>query len=130
MKVCIPTAGRGGLDDIVGEHFGRVPSYTLVDVETGHVEVVENTSEHAGGAGLPADILASLGIDVLLCGGLGRRAIEILSQKGIDVCVGASGTVREAMEAWKGGALPDASAADACQQHAFRDSDHRGTGCR
>ncbi|MGD9676203.1 MAG: NifB/NifX family molybdenum-iron cluster-binding protein, partial [Candidatus Bipolaricaulia bacterium] len=83
-----------------------------------------------GGVGLPGDILAGLGIDVLLCRGLGRRAIEILSQNGIQVCVGASGTAREAVEAWKGGALPGASAADACQEHAFRDPEHRGTGCR
>jgi len=120
-KVCIPTSGRGGLDDLVGEHFGRVPTYTIYDSETEAVEVVDNTSEHAGGAGLPADILASLGIDVLLCSGLGRRAIGILSEKGIEVSIGLSGTAREAVEAWKGGGLSGASDDDACQQHAFRD---------
>ncbi len=120
-RVCIPTAGRGGLDDLVGEHFGRVPTYTIYDSESGAVEVVDNTSEHAGGRGLPADILSSLGIDVLLCSGLGRRAIGILNTNGIDVCVGQSGTAREAVEAWKGGRLSGASDEDACQQHAFRD---------
>ena len=120
-KVCIPTAGSGGLDDRVGKHFGRVPTYTIYDAESGTVEVVDNTSEHAGGAGLPADILSSLGIDILLCSGLGRRAIGILSDNGIEVCVGQSGTAREAIEAWKGGRLAGASDEDACQQHAFRD---------
>jgi predicted Fe-Mo cluster-binding NifX family protein len=120
-KLCIPTSGGGGLDDVVGEHFGRVPTYTIYDSETGDVEVVDNTSEHAGGTGLPADILSGLGIDVLLCSGLGRRAIGILSESGIEVCVGLSGTAREAVEAWKGGRLSDASEGDACQQHAFRD---------
>ena len=120
-KVCVPTSGSGGLDDLVGEHFGRVPTYTIYDSETGAVEVVDNTSEHAGGTGLPADILANLGIDVLLCSGLGRRAIGILNGSGIEVSIGLSGTAREAIEAWKGGRLSGASEGDACQQHAFRD---------
>jgi predicted Fe-Mo cluster-binding NifX family protein len=120
-KLCVPTSGSGGLDDLVGEHFGRVPTYTIYDSETGAVEVVDNTSEHAGGTGLPADILANLGIDVLLCNGLGRRAIGILSESGIEVSIGLSGTAREAIEAWKGGRLSGASEGDACQQHAFRD---------
>ena len=120
-KVCIPTSGPGGLDDLVGEHFGRVPTYTIYDSKTEAVEVVDNTSEHAGGAGLPADILANLGIDVLLCSGLGRRAIGILSEKGIEVSIGLSGTARQAIEAWKSGGLSGASDDDACQQHAFRD---------
>ena len=120
-RVCVPTEGPGGLDDRVGEHFGRVPTYTIYNAETGEVEVMDNTSEHAGGSGLPAQILAGLGIDVLLCSGLGRRAIGILSENGIEVCTGVSGTAREAIESWKGGRLSAASEGDACQKHAFRD---------
>lgn len=48
MKVFIPTAGVGGIDDVVGQHFGRVPTYTLVDLDTNDVEVIPNTSEHRG----------------------------------------------------------------------------------
>jgi predicted Fe-Mo cluster-binding NifX family protein len=104
-----------------------VPTYTIYDTETQSVEVVDNTSEHAGGAGLPADILSNLGIDVLLCRGAGRRALGILSGNGIEVCVGLSGTAGEAIEAWRQGELTGASDADACQQHAFHDhSDHAG----
>ena len=120
-RVCVPTAGRGGLDDLVGEHFGRVPAYTIYNTETDQVEIVQNDSEHTGGTGLPGEILASLGIDVLLCSGLGRRAIGILNTNGIEVCIGISGTAREAIESWKGGKLSGASEGDACQEHAFHD---------
>jgi len=120
-RVCIPTIGPGGLDDQVGEHFGRVPTYTIYNAETGEVEVVDNTSEHAGGSGLPAQILAGLGIDVLLCSGLGRRAIGILNESGIEVCTGLSGSAREAIETWKGGGLSGASEGDACQRRVFHD---------
>lgn len=120
-KVCVPTDGAGGLDDLVGEHFGRVPTYTMYDAETGQVEVVDNTSEHAGGSGLPAQILAGLGIDVLLCSGLGRRAIQMLSESGIEVCTGVSGTARQAIESWKAGGLSTAAEGDACTRHEFHD---------
>jgi predicted Fe-Mo cluster-binding NifX family protein len=121
-KVCVPTAGRGGLDDAVGEHFGRVPSYTIFDTETQSVNVIDNTSEHAGGSGLPADILSKLGIDILLCRGAGRRALGIFGEKGIEVCVGVEGTAGEAINAWKAGNLTGASDADACQQHTFHNA--------
>jgi predicted Fe-Mo cluster-binding NifX family protein len=124
-RLCIPTEGSGGLDARIGEHFGRVPTYTLYNSETGEVEVVDNTSEHAGGSGLPGEILAGMGIDVLLCSGLGRRAIGILSENGIEVFTGVSGTAREAIESWKGRSLTPASDKDACQKHEFHDHDHR-----
>ncbi|MFC2079623.1 NifB/NifX family molybdenum-iron cluster-binding protein [Candidatus Bipolaricaulota bacterium] len=120
-RICVPTAGRGGLADSVGEHFGRVPTYTIYDTETRQVNVVDNTSEHAGGTGLPADILSKLGIDVLLCRGAGRKALAILGENGIMVCFGVDGTAGEAIDAWKAGSLVTASEADACQQHAFHD---------
>ncbi|MCK4393092.1 NifB/NifX family molybdenum-iron cluster-binding protein [Candidatus Bipolaricaulota bacterium] len=120
-RVCVPTVGSGGLDDLVGEHFGRVLTYTIYNSETGEVEVVNNTSEHMGGRGLPGSILANLGIDILLCSGLGRRAIGILNQNGIEVCAGVSGTARAAIESWKAGRTTRAFDDDACQQHAFRD---------
>jgi predicted Fe-Mo cluster-binding NifX family protein len=120
-KVCVPTATHGGLDDLVGEHFGRVPTYTIYDSDAGTVEIVDNTSEHAGGSGLPGEILSRLGIDVLLCSGLGRRAIGILTGNGIEICADASGTAGEAIEAWKKGNLSKVSEGDACEKQAFHD---------
>jgi predicted Fe-Mo cluster-binding NifX family protein len=74
-----------------------------------------------GGTGLPGEILGRLGIDVLLCSGLGRRALSLLDGHGIEVCTGVSGTAKEAIEAWKGGSLSPATENDACQQHMFHD---------
>jgi len=132
LKVCIPTMGDKGLDEEVGAHFGRVPTYTIIDTETNNVEVVKNNSEHMGGVGLPAEILASLGIDVLVCSGLGRRAIMLLTEKKISVYKGAQGTVRETYDKWKNGQLPAVnSIEDACQQHEFRQHDHKpGESCQ
>ena len=128
MKVCIPTMGNRGMNENVGEHFGRVPTYTIVDTETNEVKVIPNTSEHMGGVGLPPELLAKYGIDIMLCGGLGRRAIGLFEQYGIMVYVGAYGTVKDAVDMWKTNKLQQATDENSCKQHAFRKEDHNGCG--
>jgi predicted Fe-Mo cluster-binding NifX family protein len=124
MKVCIPTMGNNGINEYVGEHFGRVPTYTVVDTKTNEVDVIDNTSEHTGGSGYPPEIIARTGADVMLCGGLGRRAIAMFEELGIMVYVGASGTVKEAIQMWQAGKLQQATDENACRQHAFRREGH------
>jgi predicted Fe-Mo cluster-binding NifX family protein len=124
MRICIPTIGENGLDDLVGEHFGRVPTYTIVDLDKNEVKVISNTSEHMGGQGQPPEIMAREGVNVMVCRGLGRRAITMFEELGIDVYIGASGTVREAIDAFKEDKLQKASIDNACGRHAFRDQHH------
>lgn len=119
MRVCIPTEASGGLDDRVGEHFGRVPTYTIMDTESGEVEVLPNESEHMGGSGLPPELLAQAGVDVLLCAGLGHRAMALFEEQGVMVYIGAHGTAREALERWKGGELRPATDEEICREHKF-----------
>jgi len=128
MKICIPTLGEKGLDNVVGEHFGRVPTYTIVDLETNTVKVISNTSEHMGGRGYPPEIMAKEGVNVMACRGLGRRAIMMFEELGIDVYIGASGTVKDVIEAFKQDKLQKAGTGDACGQHAFRDQHHHESG--
>jgi len=125
MKICIPTVSENGLDDVVGEHFGRVPTYTIVDLDTNEVKVIPNTSEHMGGQGYPPEIMAKEGVNVMVCRGLGRRAITMFEEMGIDVYIGASGTVKDAIDAFKQDKLQKANADNACGQHAFRDQHHQ-----
>ncbi|MBN1677045.1 MAG: NifB/NifX family molybdenum-iron cluster-binding protein [Candidatus Thermoplasmatota archaeon] len=117
MKVCIPTNGRGGLEDIVCEHFGRAPTFTVVDMDTNSVVVVPNASEHMGGMGKPPEHIISTGSEVLVCSELGPRAIGMFESYGVEVFVGARGTVREAVELWRQGKLERASDVNACREH-------------
>ena len=126
MKICIPTMGENGLNNLVGEHFGRVPTYTIVDLDTDDIKVIPNTSHHMGGQVDPPEIMAREGVNVMICQGLGRRAITMFEEFGIEVYIGASGTVKDAVEAFKQGTLQKASEGDACAQHAFRDQHHQG----
>jgi predicted Fe-Mo cluster-binding NifX family protein len=124
MKICVPTMGKRGLDEQVGEHFGRVPTYTVVDMETKEVNIIDNTSEHMGGRGYPPDIIAKTGTEAMLCAGLGRRAIAMFENLGIMVYVGANGTVRDTILLFKEGQLQPATDENACRQHAFRKEGH------
>ena len=124
MKICIPTMGDKGLEDFVGEHFGRVPTYTIINLETDEVRIVPNISHHTGGQGYPPEIMSQEGVDVMVCRGLGRRAITMFEEIGIEVYIGASGTVKDAIDAFRQGKLQKAGINDACGQHAFRDQHH------
>jgi predicted Fe-Mo cluster-binding NifX family protein len=109
--------GNNGLADRVSEHFGRAPTFTIVDTLTNEVKVIENISEHFGGGGRPPELLSRESIDVMLCLGLGPRAISRFEQLGIRVYVGASGTVRDAINAFQAGILKEATSEDACKEH-------------
>ncbi len=124
VKICVPTLGQGGLDDYVSDHFGRAPTFTIVDLKTGEVKVIPNTSIHMGGSGYPPEILREHGVDVMLCSGIGPRAIKMFEQFGIEVYVGATGTAREAIEAWKAGKLQEATDENACKMHRHRRNEH------
>jgi predicted Fe-Mo cluster-binding NifX family protein len=117
MKVCVPTLGDKGLIEQVSEHFGRAPTFTIVDIDTDDVRVVPNRSEHMGGIGLPPEHLAEAGVEMMLCSGLGPKAVRMFEAFGIEVFVGAEGTVQDAMVMWKSGRLAMATDENACKMH-------------
>ncbi len=115
MKIAVPSSDDSGLDSTVFLHFGRCPFYTLVDTESGDVEILRNDSTHFGGSKSPPGLLIDNGVSVLVCGDLGRKAIALFEDAGIDICIGAKGTVREAVEAWKKGELKGPSEGYTCK---------------
>ncbi len=117
VKVAVPTMGDKGIDEFVSEHFGRAPTFTVVDLATNEVKVIPNTSEHMGGSGYPPEIMAGAGVEVMLCSGLGPRAIGMFEQYGIEVYVGVSGTVKDAIQEWQIGRLQMATDENACRMH-------------
>ncbi|MDW5564043.1 MAG: NifB/NifX family molybdenum-iron cluster-binding protein [Methanomassiliicoccus sp.] len=117
MKVSVPVMGQKGLDEIVGGHFGKSPGYVIYDTDTKSAVTISNTSEHLGGTGLPPELLAKNGVNVVVCSNLGPKAVDMLASFGIDVFVGARGTVRGALESWQRGELEAANKDNACKEH-------------
>ena len=125
MKIAVPTNGKLGLKNAVGEHFGRVETYTLFDTESKEVEIIDNTSHHMGGMGYPPELLAEKKVDILLCSGLGKRAIDMFSERKIDVFCGAKGTVEDALNQWKNNELVLATENSACTKRVFHDEKNK-----
>jgi len=117
IKIVIPTNDKKGLDSKIAEHFGRCSTYTFIDEKGEVIEIIDNTSEHMGGAGLPPKLMKKYGVDVLLCKSLGSRALALCSQIGIDVYVNQAETAKEIFKMWKNNKIKKAGAEDACGQH-------------
>ena len=115
MKIVIPTDNKTGLDDKIAEHFGRCQTYTFLNEKGEILEIIENTSEHNGGQGLPPELMKEHGADILLCKGLGSRALNLCKEFDIEVFVYQTKTVKDIFELWKNNKLKSASTEDACQ---------------
>ena len=117
-KYAIPVENStNGLDSPVAQHFGRSPAYVIVSEAKEFITSIENHSEHMGGVGKPPDVLIEQNIDVLLCVGLGPRAIRRFEEKGIEVFIGASGTARETIDLFHMNKLQMATDENACKNH-------------
>lgn len=117
MRLAIPTADGKGLKDQVSEHFGRAPTFTIVDTETSQVEIIDNVSEHFGGMGKAPTIVSDAKVDAIFCSGIGPRAIGMFEEMGIRVFVGAAGSVDSVIQAFKAGRLSEATDKNACAEH-------------
>jgi len=120
MKIIIPTDDKKGLDGKIAKHFGRCLTYTFLNEKGKVTEIIDNTSEHMGGAGLPPELMKKHGADILLCQDLGLRAIALCQKLKIKVYYikkEQANTVKEAFQLWQKNKLKKASAEDACQKH-------------
>ena len=117
MKIVIPTDNKDGLDASVAEHFGRCSTYTFLDEKGSVIEIIDNICEHMGGSGLPPELMKKHGANVLLCRGLGPRALDLCGQLGIDVYVHQAETVKDLFDAWKGNKIEKAGSDDVCEEH-------------
>jgi predicted Fe-Mo cluster-binding NifX family protein len=126
IRLAVASEGREGLGEAVGQHFGRCPAYTLIDVEAGRVCTVQVVDNPFVGGHAPGDVprfIAGIEAKVLLTGGIGQRAITFFGQHGIEVSAGHTSTVIDAVEAWLGGTAPGASA---CEGHGHDDHHPHG----
>jgi predicted Fe-Mo cluster-binding NifX family protein len=116
MRLCIPTDSNRGLDAPISGHFGSAPYFTLVESDTGCVEVVSNRhAHHAPGTCEAARSLPAHGVGAVVCLGLGRRALDGLRRIGIEVFVTEAGYAGAAVEAFRSGGVTALSSEEACR---------------
>ena len=103
MKIAIPlTAGR------LSDHFGHCEQFALIEADAASKRILTETivvpPPHE--PGLLPRWLHQQGVQVVIAGGMGRRALDLFAQNGIAVHAGAAGgTPQSLAEAFVNGRL-------------------------
>ncbi|MDD3653813.1 MAG: NifB/NifX family molybdenum-iron cluster-binding protein [Desulfotomaculaceae bacterium] len=114
MKIAISSQGKE-LESRVDQRFGRCSWFIVADTETGDYQAVSNDQNlsAAQGAGIQsAEIVSRQGVEAVVTGHCGPKAFRTLNVAGIKIFKGAEGTVADALEKFKSGALAEAQGAD------------------
>lgn len=113
MKIAFSSAGMD-LDSEIDPRFGRCAYFLFVNPDDMTFEAFENESMSlGGGAGIQSgQFIASKGANVVITGNVGPNTSRTLNAAGVDVIVGVSGPIREAIERYKRGELSPANQAN------------------
>jgi predicted Fe-Mo cluster-binding NifX family protein len=96
-RVAVPTKGRGGLDDVVSNVFGRANTFTLVDVEKGAIKnsrVLTNPAvSYQHGAGpIVVKMLLDEGVNIVIATEFGPGVSTLLDQHKVRKITATAGT--------------------------------------
>ncbi|MCE7736310.1 MAG: hypothetical protein GPJ54_15625 [Candidatus Heimdallarchaeota archaeon] len=85
--IAIPIKLANERKSIPSSHFGRSPQYYIIeDIDDPTKDfVLKNTSDHFGGTVNPTDFLRLKGVNIIIAGGMGQKAIDKFSDAGIAV---------------------------------------------
>ena len=86
MKIAIPlTNGK------ISAHFGHCEQFAIIDIDFDKKEVksIELLTPPAHEPGLLPRWLSELSVELVIAGGMGRRAQQLFQQNNIDLIVGA-----------------------------------------
>lgn len=86
-------------------HFGHTAQFKVYQVDNGAVTGQEVISTNGSGHGALAGLLAGLGVDTLICGGIGAGAQAALAQAGVRLFGGVSGDADQAVRDLLAGTL-------------------------
>jgi predicted Fe-Mo cluster-binding NifX family protein len=100
MKIAVTYA-----NGIIFQHFGHTQQFKVYEVQNDTVISSQIIDTNGSGHGALAGLLASLGVDVLICGGIGGGAQMALADANIRLFGGVAGDADEAVAAFLSGGL-------------------------
>ena len=109
----------------VFQHFGHTEEFKVYEVQDGAVTSSRIVGTQGQGHGALAAFLNALGVDTLICGGIGAGARQALAGAGVRLYGGVKGNADDAVRALLDGNLswnPDA----ACDLHGQGHEHHHG----
>jgi predicted Fe-Mo cluster-binding NifX family protein len=87
------------------QHFGHTEQFKVYIAENGKITSSEVVDTNGSGHGALAGLLSALGVDTLICGGIGGGAQMALADAGIKLYGGVGGDADEAVQALLAGQL-------------------------
>ncbi|RKX80236.1 MAG: dinitrogenase iron-molybdenum cofactor biosynthesis protein [Spirochaetes bacterium] len=109
MIIAFSSEEDKGLESIMSHHFGRCPFYVFVSIDEDNTvtNVTDEPNPFANGhePGLVPKYIADKGVNIMISGGMGPRAIDFFNQFGVTVVTAASGKVKDALNAYLSGQL-------------------------
>lgn len=100
MRIAISTDGK-----YVSPHFGRCPSFTLVDIEDGKAGRREEVENPGHSPGFIPQFLHDKGAGTIVCGGMGARATGFFEELGMEMITGVDGRIDEVIQKLEKGML-------------------------
>ncbi|MEA1939873.1 MAG: NifB/NifX family molybdenum-iron cluster-binding protein [Candidatus Caldatribacteriota bacterium] len=100
MKIAISTDGG-----FVSAHFGRCPSFTIAEIEGEDILKTEEINNPGHQPAFLPNYLAERGVKYIICGGMGRNALNLFAEKEIIPIVGVTGKVTEVIDKFVQGKL-------------------------
>ncbi len=114
MKIAVSATDQT-LDARVDSRFGRAPYFLIYDDETDEHSFIDNQQalNAASGAGVQAaQNVVESGAEALLTGHCGPKAFRTLAAGDVAIYINVSGTLSEAIKAYKKGEYSKAETAD------------------
>lgn len=118
MRICIPTETTDAAESIVYSHFGSAPFFAIYDTEQGKCYSVPNCNDHHGhGKFTPLAALANEKVDIVLCRGMGARAVQVLNERNMRAYSAEGATVAEVVSNYQKGLCQELDSNNSCQDH-------------
>jgi predicted Fe-Mo cluster-binding NifX family protein len=114
MKIAIPVTDN----NLIDSHFGHCEFYNVYTItEKGEISETRrvDSPQGCGCKSNIATVLASDGVTVMLAGGIGAGAINVLNNSGVEVIRGCSGNATEVVKLYLKGLVEDSGSS--CHQH-------------
>jgi len=109
MIIAFSSEENRGLESIMNHHFGRCPFYIFISIDKDNnvndVTGEENPFANGHEPGLVPKYIADKGVNIMISGGMGPRAVDFFNQFGVTVVTGATGKVKDALNAYLNGQL-------------------------
>ena len=85
---------------MIFQHFGHTSQFKIYETENDRIVKAQVIDTEGSGHGALADFLKNLGVEILICGGIGAGAQTALKEKGITLYGGVQGSADSAVVAF------------------------------